>query len=534
MSQHEATGEFGSYAALFRRRRAWIFIIFPAVLLVAVYVAYALPPKYRSTATILLVKGSIPEQFIQATVASSADEEIDTIQGRVMTPDALKDLVKQIDPYPNEPTWDINRKAEQIIADTQMERVDPVTFEVQQKAPAFSLHYDNPDPRTAAVVAKQLSDLFLTYHQRERIEAAKAASKLIEDRAAELSRQQQQVDEQYAVLRSQHGGTLPDPNDRGDEARYRAERDLNDLDKQLRTAQEQESLLTIQLSATSPNLLSTQALGAEGKLNQGSGTEGGLTDLATVKALLADAELRYTPDHPDVKRLKRALAALQARQQQNGSTPSMEADNPEYRRITSELAAARADVTALTAATERARAQLQRYTENTNPSATLAQQVAELDRRRTSLQVEFQDVQGKLKGAQLGQDVESDAHAERFTLLRAPAVSSTPYSPNRLGTILLGFVLGGAIAAAAVAAAESSDTTVRGVRDVVGFAPTMPVLGTVSEILVPTDVRRRRLIWGSVTALYLAASIFVGMTVIQAETRDHLIQTASSTSSSTT
>jgi uncharacterized protein involved in exopolysaccharide biosynthesis len=529
MTRNEPTSDFGSYAALFRRRRAWIFTIFPAFLLAAVYLAYALPPKYRSTATILLVQGSIPEQFIQATVASSADEEIETIQGRVMTLEAMKGLVQQIDPYPKEVTWDIDKKAQQIILDTTMERVDPVTFEVLLKSPAFSLHYDNPNPRMAAVITKRLSDLFLTYHQRERVEAAKAAASLIQDRASQLSQELQKVDQEYAVLRSQHGGTLPDPSDRGDDARYRAERDLNDLEKQLRTAQEQESLLTIQLSATSRNLLSTQSLGADGKLNsQGVGAEGGLTDLATVKALLADAELRYTPDHPDVKRLKRALAALQAQQQQTGST-APEADNPEYRRISSELVAARSEVTALTTATARARAQLERYTENTNPSAALAQQVAELDRRRSSLQTEFQDVQGKLKSAQLGQDIEADPHAEHFTLLRAPVVAPTPFSPNRLGVILLGLVLGGAIAAVAVAAAEGADVTVRGVRDVVGFAPTVQVLGTVSEILIPADLRRRRLIWGSVSVLYVAAVIFVGVTIVQATERDHIVQATGST-----
>ncbi len=532
MIENHTTGEFGSYASLFRRRRVWILTIIPAVLLLAVFVAYAWPPKYRSTATVMLVQGSIPEQFIAATVNSSADEEIETIQGRVMTPDALKGLIGEYDPYPDEPTWSLDKKAQQIILNTEMERVDPVTFEVLQKSPAFSLHYENPDPHRAAIVTQRLSDLFLTYHQRERVEAAKAAAKLIEDRANSLTQDLHQVDEEYANLRSEHGGVLPSSSadSRGDDSRDRAERDLNDLEKQLRAAQEEESLVTIQLSATSPNLLATQGLSA-GTPGQGNAalaaTQGGLTDLATVKALLADAELRYTPDHPDVKRLKRALAALEAQGKQNGSTPA-EADNPEYRRLVSQLAAAKTEVAALQSATARAREQLQQYTTNSNPSANLARQVADLDRRRTSLQAQFQEVQEKLKNAQMGQVIEADTHAEHFSLLRAPVVATTPYSPNRLGVILLGLVLGCGLAAAAVSAAESADATVRGVRDIVGFGA-IPVLGTVSEILVPADLRRQRLIWGSVSILYLLATIFVVFTVIQAETRDQLVQTSSST-----
>jgi succinoglycan biosynthesis transport protein ExoP len=531
MSENESAGEFGTYSALLRRRRVWIFTIVPAVLLLAVFAAYAWPVKYRSTATVMFVGGSIPEQFIHATVNSSADEEIETIQGRVMTLDNMKQLVSKDDPYPDETTWSVDEKAQHMILDTDMERVDPVTFEILQKSPAFSLHYENPDPRRAARITQELSDLFLTYHQRERVEAAKAAAKMVEDRAASLAQELHQVDEEYANLRAQHGGTLPSTDDtRGDDARYRAERDLNDLEKQLRAAEEEESLYTIQLSSTSPNLLATQGLSSTSTAMQNNpalASTPGLSDLATVKALLADAELRYTPDHPDVKRLKRALAALQAQQAQAGSSAGADADNPEYRRISSELVAARAEVKALQADTARAREQLQQYTSNSNPSAALTRQVADIERRRTSLQVEFQDVQDKLKNAQLGQVVEADPHAEHFTMLRSPVIAKTPYSPNRIGVILLGFVLACGLAAAAVSAAESSDATVRGVRDLVGYA-SIPVLGTVSEILIPSDLRRRRMVWGSVTVLYILVTGLVVVTVIQAEIRDHLIQLNSS------
>jgi protein tyrosine kinase modulator len=523
MTQTQVKSEFGSYASLLRRRRAWVLTIVPGALLLSIYIAYAWPAKYRSTATVMLVQASIPQEFIRATVNASADQEIDTIQGRVMTLAALRDLVRETDPYPDEATWDTDKKAQQVILDTEMERVDPVTFEILQKSSAFALHYDNPDPYRAAVIAKKLSDLFLTYHQRERVEAAKAAEALIQNRATSLAQELQQLDQQFAQLRSQHGGVLPDEKAGGEDQQYRAQRDLDSLQTELRTAQERESLLAIQLSSTSPHLLSTAALAnAEGARNPALPHDAALTDLATVKALLADAEVRYTPDHPDVKRLKRALAVLEAQQSQGGGA-TVKADNPEYQRIASELASTRADIAARQSDIARTRAQLQQFT---NPSANLVQQVADLERRRASLQTEFQDVQGRLKNAQLGQFVEADPHAEHFTLLRAPVVAATPYSPNRIGVILLGLVLGCGIAAALVWGVESADDTVRGARDVA--LASMPLLGSISEIRIPSEVRRHRLIWGSVSALYVLAGIMVTATVIQAQTHEHIVQTSSS------
>ena len=85
MAVNEAAGEVGSYAALFRRRKVWLLTIIPGALLVSVYLAFALPAQYRSTATLMLEQAAIPENFIKQTVRSYADQQIDVIQGRVLT-----------------------------------------------------------------------------------------------------------------------------------------------------------------------------------------------------------------------------------------------------------------------------------------------------------------------------------------------------------------------------------------------------------------------------------------------------------------
>jgi hypothetical protein len=200
------------------------------------------------------------------------------------------------------------------------------------------------------------------------------------------------------------------------------------------------------------------------------------------------------------------------------------ANNPEYLRISRQLSAARSEVSALQGSISRARSRLDRYTADAFPSAELARQVAELDRRRASLQGEYQDVQGKLKAAQLGRQVEtSESFSERFSMIRAPFAASRPYKPNRIGILMLGLVLGGALAAIAVAIAESTDATVRGTRDVAAFHD-IPLLGSVSEVLLPDEIKRRRLVWSSVAAIYIAVALFVGVTMLRADARSKTAQ----------
>jgi succinoglycan biosynthesis transport protein ExoP len=487
VSESESTSNFGSYSALLRRRRVWILVVVPAAILAAVFVAFALPPQYRSTATLTLEQGTISEDLLKSTVRSQTNQQIDIIQGRVMTVGSIKELVKEFDPYPDQLQLNLEAKAQRVIEATSLERVDPVTFQPRLDSAAVALHYQNPNPESARIVATRLANLLLTYHQRARVEAARAAATLMEGRATELSKELRQVDEEFARLRGANGGALPDTKEYAEDARYRAERDLTDLEKQLRVAQQNESLLSIQLAGLSPNLLSSK---------------GDLTDINTVRAQLADAQQRYTPDHPDVKRLKNALAVLMAQGAKSGSGPVANADNPEYRRVASELTSARVEISALQSSIGRARSQLAQYTAIINPSASLARQVADLDRRRQSLQMQYQQVQEKLKDAQLGQVAESGEHSEHFSMLQVPFAASQPYSPNRIGVILLGLVLGCGIAAAGVSIAESSDPTVRGARDFVGLNG-LPILGTIPDMLLPSDLRRKRWIWSSVAVAFL-------------------------------
>jgi polysaccharide biosynthesis transport protein len=502
MNVGEMTPQVGSFAALLRRRGIWIITILPAFLLVSIFLAYALPTEYQSTATIILEPTSIPQELIKTTVVSYANQQIEVIEGRVMTLDTLTALVQAYDPYPDMPQLSARQKAQRIIADTTLERVDPVTFEPLLESTAFSLHYQNADPNRASIVCGRLADLFLTYHQRERAEQAKAAANFIAQGASNLAKELTQLDEQYAQLRVKYGEALPDAKDRNEAGRDRADRDLDAVERDLRAAQQQESLLELQLNGISPNLLSNK---------------GDMTDLATVKALLADAEQRYTPDHPDVKRLRAALASLIAQGAKDTGTPLAKADNPEYIRVAGQLQAAHKEVQALEGNEAKVRAQYAQYTDLLRRSPEAEREFNELQRQRDSVQLQYQQMQDKLKSAELGQVFEESGgkQGEHFSLIRAPFAASTPYYPNRLGLILLGFVLGGAVAAVAVSVAEVTDVTIRGSRDLIGLED-IRLLGGIPEILRPDDRRHFRLVWGSVSAVYLLAAIMVAVTVIKA------------------
>jgi hypothetical protein len=189
------------------------------------------------------------------------------------------------------------------------------------------------------------------------------------------------------------------------------------------------------------------------------------------------------------------------------------ANNPQYLMTQTELKGARNSLQGLErlAASRNAKLeQLRGLIENT-PAAERA--VSEILRRKQALQNDYQKTQDKLQSANLAETFESQQGGERFTMLRAPSTPRTPIFPNRLGLILLGFVLGAALTGIAVAAAESMDHNVRASKDLV-LPPGMPLLASIPFIENRGDKRRRALMFSSYAAAYsIAACVAIAVII---------------------
>ena len=491
----------GDFLGIVRRRYIYLITILPAILLLCVVAAYAIHPRYQATATILLEPSSVPKDIIESTVISYSDQQIEIVQGRVMTIDTLLPIVHEIDPYPLHPEWDAREKAERILDQTSVERVDPVTFKPQAESNAFSLHYNNPDPEMAAQIDARLAKLFLTYNQVRRTEAAGEAAGFLKEQADNVAKQMQDVDAQLAVLRTKYGNALPEFQARNQSIMEESQHQLETLQQQILAAQEKESVLSLQLSQMSPNLI-TQS--------------GDLTDIATVRAKLTEAEQRYTPDHPEVKRLKHALETLMAQQASQpkasgGISPT--ANNPQYNLTATQLQAARNELASLQAQANATQAKESQSRMLVLQTPTADREYSEVMRRKQVLQNEYQAVLDKLQSANMAKTFESQQGGERFTMLRAPSIPKSPVYPNRLGLILLGFVFGSGLAGVAVAVAESMDKNIRTARDL-PLPPEVPMLASIPFIDNKRDRTRRALRVGSFVVAYsIALAVAVAVVV---------------------
>ncbi|MEP7242835.1 MAG: hypothetical protein ABI885_04025 [Gammaproteobacteria bacterium] len=495
----------GDYAGLLRRRWRYPVGIIPTTLLITVFVAYALPVSYRAAGTIMLEPSSIPQTLVPTTVTGSAvieeyaGQQLELARRRVMSKESLEAIVAQVDPYPDMKELSVAEKAGMIGENTSVAGVDPITLEPTVHATAFSIYYQNPDPKLAAEVAGKLVNLFVTYNQRTRAELAQQAYTFLHQQASQLESSMRAMEQRLAALKTKYGDALPDSEGRNIAGADRAQRDVEASERQVLNAEQQRDLLQLQLNELSPSMT-----GVVGDWR---------TELAKARTDLALAEQKYTPEHPDVKRLKRAVADLVAQSGANSPASGAKPDNPDYLRVQSQLGGVDRELGSLRASAARARQNLATYERNLASTPNAAPEYVQLAREYENTQSSYRDLQVKMKSAALAQSLESEARGERFALVRGPSKPKTPFSPNRIGIILLGFVISTGLAIVLAVISDASDPTVRSVSDLTDVMEVMPV-GAIPVMLNKDDRRHLKLVWGSVAAVFAAATVVVAATVI--------------------
>lgn len=531
-----------NYLIIVRRHRGMALVVSLSALVITAVIALAWPPVYRSTATILIEQQEIPPDLVRSTVSTYAAQRIQTINQRVMTRSNLTEIIKKYDLYarkrrsePMEVVIEEMRddvKLNMISADV----VDPRNGQPTKATIAFTLAYENETPQLAQKVANELTSLFLDENLSSRREMATQASDFITDEANRVSDQISKLESQLAKFKERNGDSMPDLMQFNLQLAERVDRELSDVEQNLRSLKERHIYLESQLAQVNPSgaaysdggervlgpvdrlkTLRAKYIGLsaiyapdhpdlvrmrkeiaslEMEVGQHSSAAKDLDkSLTAARGELAEDRKRYGDGHPTARRLERQVTALEealAKQQAQPNVNSVvtnDADNPAYIQLQTQLQTVEAETTSLLQKQGDLQAKLQDIDKRIAESPLVERKFRELSRDYDNAWMKYKELKAKQMEAKLGEVLETERKGERFTLIDPPVLPEKPASPNRIAIMLLGIVvsLGGGVGTVAVR--DAVDGTVRGERGVTELIEMPPLAGIP---YIETDEERRR------------------------------------------
>lgn len=530
------------YVAAFHRRRTRILLTGLTIVTMSLTLAFLWPPTYKSTATILIEEQEIPSDLVRSTITSYADQRIETIKQQVMSRTTLWKVVEQFNLYQDQRK---NSAAEEIvkrfIKDIEVEVisadvVDKRTQHATKATIAFTVAYQNQSPELAQKVSNELTSLFLGANLKSRERQAQEATSFLQQEAENLARHISEIDEKVATFKHRANGALPELMPLNQQMMNQAERELIEVDQQVRSLEERKSYLEGELATIKPNTpilsvtgerildstervraLRAQYAGAAANLSadhpdvikmkleiealeretgQLPGAEEASKRLIDARMVLAADLERLGNEHPDVLQARRTIAALEQEVLRLRAVPSkivtQRPENPAYINLQAQLNSATSSLAALQKTRTDVKRRLQGYATRLERAPEIEPEYLVLTRDRDTSAQKYQDIRSRLLEAKVSEGLEVQRKGERFSLIDPPGLPGKPFKPNRLAIVLLGFMLavGGGIGVGA--AAESLDHSIRTPEQLLLLTQQFP-LAVIPFMPNEDDVSRARL-----------------------------------------
>jgi polysaccharide chain length determinant protein (PEP-CTERM system associated) len=497
------------YAAIWHRHKFAYFLTAVAIFSAAAAFAYLWPPKYRSTGTIQIEQPDIPQDVMatgptdfNAAVAAFVDQRIEQIHDRITATPNLIDVISKLNLYPDlrqqMPVSAVVKKMQGAIqldlrsSDLANPSAAQHLNARQLSAIAFTIGFDYSDPLVAQQVTNELINRFLDEDLKQRREQAAATSAFINDQVGQIEQQLNEQEKKVKDFQEQHQGTRPEDLPFNMQMAASADQNVNNLSQQMQTLDRQRGDLQAQLASTEPY----SRVVDEGQLLTTPSVQ-----LKAMKAKLTTMMGQYGPDYPDVIKLKKSIAALQAQLGNTndgvkGNTGSQgeikDADNPAYIMLTYQLKSLNQQYHTLADQQLDARKQKAMYDARVAEAPQIEHDFATLNRDYESAQLRLREMKEKQMAANMNQQLEQDRKGERLTMIEAPDLPGSPHMPPRKIVLALGFVMAFFGGLAGVYLMEMLNSAVHGTKQLTSIVG-VPPLVAVPHIVTPIERRRRRL-----------------------------------------
>jgi len=533
------------------RRKGWVLWPFISLSALAGVISLVLPNVYKSTATVLIENQQIPSSLVPSTVTTYAQERIQSIAQEVTSRSKVLKLVEKYGLLPDKAKkLTTEELVDQIRGRISLKTINAEINKENANVPvlltiAFSLSYEDENPKTAQAVANEVVSFYLEKNLESREKTARGTTEFLTEQLKLEKAHMDELQTKLAAFQKENLEALPEYTTLNMQKLERLNQRITDVDMQIRSIEGQRSVLKgsqamldpyasssnskvmtpserlqqVQLerdtalskySAGHPSVVAKdqeiELLKAENK--GGLGYDQTMDKLRDAEARLANLKSTYTEKHPEVQstereigRLKAQLDELQKESHAGVKTPApAPATNPSYITLQAELEKLSVSISSLQAEKNQMEKETQDLLNKLHAMPQVAKQSSEMETEYQTTKNNINTIQQKLLAAKVSQGMEEEKKGESFQVVEPAFLPEKPAKPNRMAIMLLGTFLSLGLSIGAAAAREFTDKKIHDPETLLKISR-FPIISTIPEIITEEEVaemRKRKRIIGVV------------------------------------
>lgn len=473
-------------------RRYWWILPITTILLGAAGLgaALVLPKKYTSQTMVLVEQPTVGADYVKPVVTEDLNHRLASMQEQILSRTRLQPIIEKFSLYPSDrDRVHIDELVERLRGTVTIKPMEPTPGTENHQLPGFYVNVTFGNPRTAQQICSEITSMVLAQNADDRQKQVKVTTDFLSQQLEEAKKSLDAQDAKLAQFKRQYLGELPDQEQTNLSILMGMNTQLEANTQALSRAQQEKAFTESVLSQQEANWKASQT---------GQSPETAEQQLTVLEDQLMNLQARYTPEHPDVVKLKNQIEELKKRL---ATTPKSSApadstlalsasEPPQIQQLRAKLRQDEISITDLTHRQSQIQEQIRQLQGRVEASPIVEQQFKELTRNYQTALDFYNDLLKKRQSAGVAGDLESQQQSEQFKIYDPPSLPDQPSFPKKV--VFVGGGLGGGLTLGLgiLFLIAASDKSLHNERDV-ELALKLPVLASVPRLDVAASHTNR-------------------------------------------
>ena len=473
-------------------RRYWWILPITTISLGAIAIAAAmvLPKKYTSETMVLVEQPAVSSEYVKPAITEDLNHRLAAMQEQILSRTRLEPIIQKFGLYPNDRNrMHIDDLVEKLRSTIVIKPMEPTPGAQRGQLPGFYVDVTFTNPQMAQQICTEITSMFLAQNAGDRKKQAKVTTDFLSQQLEEAKASLDEQDEKLAKFKRQYLGSLPEEEQTNLNILTGMNAQLEANTQALSRAQQDKAFNESLLSAQEATWKSSQT---------GTNPETTEQQLSGLEEQLTSLEARYTPEHPDVIKLKNQIEQLkkqQAATPKSSSSANASAsmiEPPQIQQLRAKLRQNEINITDLTHRQAQIQDQIRQLQGRVQASPMVEQQFKELMRNYQTAQDFYNDLLKKRQNAGVAGDLEGQEESEQFKVYDPPSLPDKPSFPKKTYFAGGGVAGGLALGLGILYLLAASDKSLYNERDVENVLK-LPVLTMVPMLDVALGQARRNM-----------------------------------------
>ncbi len=386
-----------------------------------------MPRFYQASTLVLVEPQKIPSNYVKPIVTTPIETRIRTVQQQIYSRSRIEAVINDYNLYPE--------VRDQVPMEVLVARVTRSIRLQVSGTNTFKIWYEDKDPKTAAIVANAIAELYIKENVDARRREARGTTGFLGVQLEQRRKDLEAKEAELAAFNRLHLEELP------------AQRDVNF--RMLDGLRVRHQVVSDDISKEKDRKIVLEGELASLPESGGSAGPSGFTQLDTLRQELVELRGRFTESHPDVGALKRQIAQLEADLAARPALDPNAAARPvaslREQQLRQQIADSELKLKDLTRETERIQRDIVTYELRVSNAPRNEQLLLAMKRDYDILQGAYQDLLRNMQQAEMAETLEQELQGEQFIVLDRAVPPGAPFKPQPTQIIMIGSALGMAL-----------------------------------------------------------------------------------------